>query len=77
MDNYVRKLQEPNRLLNILQMDQKGLPVDLEFNTRSPFTRWIMDKPIPTHFYMPQMDLYDGTSDLFYHLESYRTFMTI
>ena len=41
----------------------------------SPFTTLVTFFPLPAKFQMPKVEAYDGSRDLFDHLESFKTLM--
>ena len=48
---------------------------DLINRTDSPFTTSVNSFPLPSKFYMPQIDSYDGVRDPLDHLETFKTLM--
>ena len=67
MRKVMDKIRENMRRVN---------PVDdLVYRTDSPFTTSINSHPLPPKFKMPSLDSYDGTSDLFYHIATFKTMM--
>ena len=52
-------------------------PFEKEFNVESPISPQIMCEVILPKFKMPKTKLYDGTTDLLDHLESFKTLMLL
>ena len=50
---------------------------DYDFHTIQPLSQYILDQPIPSRFKIPQVDPYDGSTNLIDHLESYKALMMI
>ena len=74
MDEYERKLAEINcRLVNL----QGGVQESADLSGSPPLSRRITKRLIPNRFRMPQVHLYDGTTDPLDHLESYKVLMMI
>lgn len=48
---------------------------ELVYRTDSPFTTQVTSFPLPAKFQMPQVEAYDGSKDLFDHLESFKALM--
>lgn len=49
----------------------------MDYDTRPPLTRHIMEEPVLSRLRLPQLDLYDGTTNPFDHLESYKALMQV
>ena len=65
-----------DRWLEALKV-KSSCPLDTEFNVEPPFLPHIMREAIPPKFRMPQVELYDGTTDPFNHLESFKVLMLL
>ena len=50
---------------------------DLFFGTRNPYSREIMEVPLPDKFKMPTIKHYDGTTDPADHLDKYSSWMIL
>ena len=48
---------------------------DLVHRINSPFTAFVTLFPLPSKFYMPQVESYTGSKDPLDHLESFKTLM--
>ncbi|XP_058189301.1 uncharacterized protein LOC131306889 [Rhododendron vialii] len=48
---------------------------ELVQNTNSPFTPEVMGLPLPRKFKMPQLETFNGSTDPFDHLETYKSLM--
>ncbi len=74
LDKKVEKLERPIEALQDQRARREG---NLEFTTKSPFSRQIENEPVPSRFKMPQIEPYNGTTDPLDHLESYRALMAL
>ena len=52
-------------------------PLDKEFSIEPPFTPQIMSEVVSSKFKMPHIDPYEGTTDPFDHLESFKALMLL
>ena len=62
--------------LEALRMRSKH-PYELDFNVAPAFTSKIMEQVVPPQFKMPQIELYDGSSDPLDHLEAFKALMLL
>ncbi|KAL4329066.1 hypothetical protein AHAS_Ahas13G0262900 [Arachis hypogaea] len=53
----------------------RSTPEEISRKEQDPFTREIMKTKIPKDFKLPDMVLYDGTTDLNHHLSNFRSRM--
>ena len=60
--------------LNKLKKRVDGMEKSL---TEPPFTKDILEAPLPVKFKMPQLELYGGERDLIEHLETFRSCMEL
>ena len=77
LKEYKKKLCDLDQQVAELRRDTQRPIEGLRIHTHPPFVRRITQESIPVWFKMPQMELYDGTMDLYDHLERYRTLMMI
>ena len=45
--------------------------------TNSPFTNEVLNCPLPPKFRLPQLELYDGSKDPLYYIESFKMLMLL
>ena len=77
LKEFKKKLRDLDQQVAELRRDAQRPIEGLRIYTHPPFVRRITQEPIPARFKMPQMELYDGTTDPCDHLERYRTLMMI
>ncbi len=72
-----RKIVKLEQQIEAFHSQKARRECSFEFTTKSPFSRQIENELVPPRFKMPQVEPYNGTSDLLDHLESYRAFMAL
>ncbi|KAK6161937.1 hypothetical protein DH2020_001778 [Rehmannia glutinosa] len=76
-NNHKQKLQEMNEKLGVIWKEVKKPSTNLFSPTESSFVEGITREEIPSSFKMPEMENYDGTSDLWDHLENFQAHMML
>lgn len=71
------KFQELHKWIKALQGQTQPQNSQPDFNARASFTKRIINELIPPRFKMPQLESYDGTTDLIDHLESFMALMLL
>ncbi|KAK6140774.1 hypothetical protein DH2020_025493 [Rehmannia glutinosa] len=76
-NNHKQKLEEMNEKLGVIWKEVKKPSTNLFSPTESSFVEGITREEIPSSFEMPEMENYDGTSDLWDHLENFQAHMML
>ena len=75
--SIIAKMQAMKEQMEVMMNALKGRVSsnldDLVNRTDSPFTTSVNSFPLPSKFYMPHMDSYDGVKDPLDHLETFKT----
>ena len=75
----ITKMQTMKEQMEVMMNAFKGrISNDLDDfvnQTNSPFTAFVNSFPLPSKFYMSQIDSYDGVKDPLDHLENFKTLM--
>ena len=47
------------------------------YNSQPPFVPMIVQEPLPSYFKLPQLEVYDGTTDLVDHAQTFKAAMLL